>query len=352
MRQMLKGKAASWMLLAALAGCGPDGEYQLGGEGGESDLDHDDVAEVAEELGVSSPVPGRGITTPFGKPGKFWAAGYHTGDDYACPTGSAAVATAAGTVVFAGRGGWGSAYGIHVIVDTGPIRHLYAHLSKESVSVGQSVARGQRLGSTGATGNVTGPHLHYEERVSPYGYFNHRRPQFNKQSVSGGGGGGSGGTVSGGYKNWAYGQESSDVEGLQRALVLAGCDVPGKYTNYYGENTKAAVACFQRKQGWSGADADGKVGPVTAQRLWLTGSVTVSKLRYGVKDSDSVRMLQQRLNEVRNTMMPITGSYSPTLRDAVKAWQRSIGDSGSGADGNMGPLQAKKLFPSGRYDVN
>jgi peptidoglycan hydrolase-like protein with peptidoglycan-binding domain len=296
-----------------------------------------------EAVSATSPVPGREITTPFGVPGSRWAAGYHTGDDYASPTGTRAVATRAGRVVFAGFGGWGAAYGRHAIIETGGIRHLYAHLSSLSVSSGQSVNIGQKVGEVGATGNVTGPHLHYEERTSPYTYWDHRRPVFNRTSP---------GPSPQGFKNWIYGRTHSDVRGLQRALVSAGCDVTDKYTDHYADTTKSAVACFQRRQGWSGSGADGIVGPLTAERLWLVGDVYVSRLHTGITNSDSVRMLQQRINEVRRTNLAITGNYNTATRDAVAAWQRSIGDSGAGADGNMGPLQSQRLFPTHRYVIH
>ena len=43
----------------------------------------------------------------------------------------------------------------------------YGHLSSIGVSVGQAVTPGQQIGLSGATGNVTGPHLHFEARTSP-----------------------------------------------------------------------------------------------------------------------------------------------------------------------------------------
>lgn len=127
-----------------------------------------------------SPVPGKKITTPFGKKGG-WTAGYHTGDDYACPVGTKVVATRAGVVK---SDSWGAAYGVHIIIESKElkgktIRHLYAHLSRKSVKSGDHVKVGQQIGKSGNTGRTTGPHVHYEERVSPYGYTNHRKPRFN-----------------------------------------------------------------------------------------------------------------------------------------------------------------------------
>jgi murein DD-endopeptidase MepM/ murein hydrolase activator NlpD len=125
---------------------------------------------------MTNPCPGYTITTPFGKPGS-WAAGYHTGDDYAAPTGARVVAAAAGSVV-ANR--WDASYGWYVELDSAGVRHRYCHLAQQSSArIGTAFGAGQQVGQVGSTGNSTGPHLHYEERVSPYGYHNHRRPQYN-----------------------------------------------------------------------------------------------------------------------------------------------------------------------------
>lgn len=101
----------------------------------------------------------------------------HRGIDYATPIGTTVVATVGGTVVHAGRGGMGPSFGIHVVIETKGIFHIYAHLSSESVKVGQKVVTGQKIGLTGATGNVTGPHLHYGE-FTKYSYLADRKPKF------------------------------------------------------------------------------------------------------------------------------------------------------------------------------
>ena len=122
------------------------------------------------------PIVGKSVTTPFGKPGS-WAAGYHTGDDYACPVGTSVHATSSGIVKDVN---YGADYGIHIVVESSDkIRQLYAHLSKKLVTVGQNVKAGNEIAKSGNTGRSTGPHLHYEERVAPYNYANHRKPRLN-----------------------------------------------------------------------------------------------------------------------------------------------------------------------------
>ena len=107
------------------------------------------------------------VTTPFGRRGN-WAAGFHTGSDFAAPTGAPVYAIYNGTISI---GGWGSAYGKHVRLKvSGKGQYGYCHLSRISVHSGQSVKAGQRLGYVGSTGRATGPHLHLEKRVSPYRY--------------------------------------------------------------------------------------------------------------------------------------------------------------------------------------
>lgn len=86
----------------------------------------------------------------------------HTGADivWSGCYGSPILASADGVVV---ASGWGGPYGYRVIVDHGGgVRTLYAHSSKLLVTVGEQVSRGQSIALIGRTGNVTGPHLHFE----------------------------------------------------------------------------------------------------------------------------------------------------------------------------------------------
>jgi murein DD-endopeptidase MepM/ murein hydrolase activator NlpD len=87
----------------------------------------------------------------------------HSGVDFAAGMGTPLYATADGVVTHAG---WGSGYGRLVkIQHEFGIETRYAHMSKMRVKVGQRVSRGDRIGDMGASGRVTGVHLHYEVRV-------------------------------------------------------------------------------------------------------------------------------------------------------------------------------------------
>lgn len=52
--------------------------------------------------------------------------------------------------------------GVHVIIANDDVETLYAHCKTIFVKEGDKISQGQEIGQTGATGNVTGPHLHFE----------------------------------------------------------------------------------------------------------------------------------------------------------------------------------------------
>jgi murein DD-endopeptidase MepM/ murein hydrolase activator NlpD len=85
---------------------------------------------------------------------------FHNGTDIAIPTGQDVPSAQAGQVTFAGER---TGYGLTVEVSHGGgLTTRYAHLSEISVGVGDAVAEGQTIAKSGATGRVTGPHLHFE----------------------------------------------------------------------------------------------------------------------------------------------------------------------------------------------
>lgn len=89
---------------------------------------------------------------------------FHSGIDFIAPVGAPIVAAAAGRVVVAGLdpSGWGNTV---VVEHVRGVRTLHAHLSRIDVRPGQLVTVGAPLGLVGASGNATGPHLHFEVLV-------------------------------------------------------------------------------------------------------------------------------------------------------------------------------------------
>ena len=90
----------------------------------------------------------------------------HTGVDFAAPRGTPIWATADGVVDFAGvKGGYGNVVEVR---HSGGVTTLYAHLSgfASNARKGSRVSQGQTIGYVGATGWATGPHLHYEFKIS------------------------------------------------------------------------------------------------------------------------------------------------------------------------------------------
>ena len=89
---------------------------------------------------------------------------FHAGMDIGVPSGNKIVAAAGGTVIKAAYSG---SYGNMVMIDHGGgIVTLYAHNTKLLVKKGDKVSAGQQIAVSGATGRVTGPHLHFEVRVN------------------------------------------------------------------------------------------------------------------------------------------------------------------------------------------
>lgn len=112
---------------------------------------------------------GGSLVSPFGQ---RWGR-LHSGIDIAAPAGTPVVASAAGTVAYAGSM---SGYGLIVVIQhAGGIATAYAHNSSIAVSVGQAVAQGQTIAAVGCTGHCFGDHVHFEVRVGgspvdPMGY--------------------------------------------------------------------------------------------------------------------------------------------------------------------------------------
>jgi murein DD-endopeptidase MepM/ murein hydrolase activator NlpD len=115
------------------------------------------------------PVKKYSLSASFAQNGGMWAH-KHSGQDFAVPSGTQVVAAHGGTVVKAGGNGAGDgpAYGNAIVIKHGNGTYSqYAHLSKVTVHVGQIVKTGQEIAKSGNTGNSSGPHLHFEIRMTP-----------------------------------------------------------------------------------------------------------------------------------------------------------------------------------------
>ncbi|MEU5399703.1 M23 family metallopeptidase [Streptomyces sp. NPDC005963] len=112
-----------------------------------------------------TPVEDYELSAGFASAGERWAS-RHTGQDFAVGIGEPVRSVGAGRVVSISCGG---SFGIEIVV-----RHAdgyytqYAHLASITVEGGQRVGAGQWIGLAGTTGNSTGPHLHFETRLTPH----------------------------------------------------------------------------------------------------------------------------------------------------------------------------------------
>lgn len=218
------GLSALFLAAAAVSGCDELSEEELSdpaslfadeewwdegppeGEGAES-------AELEDLLGEPAAAAAPTFQLPF-PCGQVWAGQTRTNHspvnaidfNRANDLGDTVVAAAGGKVTRVANEG-NVSYGRWIEIDHGSgYRTRYAHLNSQTVSVGQSVNKGQKIGTVGSTGGSSGPHLHYEVRLNGSAI----KPKFNgvtalfygtknytskNKCSSGGGGGGVSGTV-------------------------------------------------------------------------------------------------------------------------------------------------------------
>src|SRR5690625_2428424 len=193
----------------------------------------------------------------------------------------------AGTVVYAdlGKSGTGlGGYGNVVLIrDRNNYGQLYAHLHSVSVRKGQSVSKGQVIGRQGATGNVTGAHLHYEVR--------------KKLSPSFG---------------WTSDKQSSTVNPtnyLKNFKHGANLKVDGKWGN---DTTKALQKYF-------GTVVDGYLSGQSQNTV--TNALYGNTVKYGKNGSLVIKALQKFLNS-NGAKLKVDGLLGPAT---VRALQRYLG---------------------------
>jgi murein DD-endopeptidase MepM/ murein hydrolase activator NlpD len=109
-----------------------------------------------------TPVKGYSVSAVFGATSSLWSSGSHTGVDLNAVTGTPVTSVGPGKVTSAGYDG---SYGNKIVVEhEDGTETWYCHLSAINVSVGDAVSNATVIGLVGATGNVTGDHLHLELR--------------------------------------------------------------------------------------------------------------------------------------------------------------------------------------------
>jgi murein DD-endopeptidase MepM/ murein hydrolase activator NlpD len=244
---------------------------------------------------------------------RYSAGGLHAAFDYPVPTGTAVTAVAAGTVLDCNDGvtnkpkqvtGAPSNWVLLGIRHAGrDVSVLFQHLSPGiSVKKGDKVKAGQLLGKSGSSGNATGPHLHVaamwgkRDRETRYAYLNGIG---SKEGVP------------------ADGTASNEICIFPPSLVY---------------------------------DTASVLGPAGKTSPWASGPVFVDKLRFGTKDSDTVKRLQFRLNQISLTAgknLKVTGTYDIDTKNQATKWQLQKDHTkpgSAGADGSIGPKQARKLF--------
>lgn len=247
---------------------------------------------------------------------RYSGGGKHAAFDYPVPTGTAVFAVANGTVLDCNDGvtnkpkpgvvGADSNWVLLGIIHAGKKASvLYQHLSPGlNVKKGQKVTAGKQLGRSGSSGNATGPHLHLAAM-------------------------------------WGHRTAATRYDYLKN---IKDSEDPPK------DGTAANEICifppslvFEAVKG---------LEKEAAKKVVLSaGPVFLDKLHFGVNDSDSVMRLQFVLNQIKLTNgknLVLSGDYDLATKNEATKWQIQKDGCVPGtpaADGNIGPKQAKKLFP-------
>ena len=123
-----------------------------------------DIANIKATTTFIIPIEGT-ISSKFGQrePTTSTVPKNHTGVDIAANLGTKIKSSTSGEVVLASEEG---DYGKHLKIQIGEVSIIYAHCNKLYVKQGDKITQGQEIAEVGTTGNSTGPHLHFEIRIS------------------------------------------------------------------------------------------------------------------------------------------------------------------------------------------
>lgn len=225
--------------------------------------------------------------------------GSHAGQDITNSTGTAVYAAAGGTVI---RRSWGGGLpartGNAIVISHGNGRYTYyGHLNAYRVSLNQRVSAGQRIGDMGATGNVTGPHLHFETHSGGLGAVVNPVSFMAARGVD----------LGGGWSSIDPDARGQRVRAIQYLLNQRGYGL--QIDGWLGPTSTGAVKNFQSR---NGLVADGQVGPKTWPKI-------VYSLRQGA-NGNHVRALQTALNK-RSAGLVVDGDFGSVTNTAVRNFQ-------------------------------
>ncbi|GAA2649598.1 hypothetical protein GCM10010400_00580 [Streptomyces aculeolatus] len=222
----------------------------------------------------------------------------HAGQDVTNSTGTAVYAAAAGTVIRRGTAVVPGRTGNGLVISHGSGRYTYyGHLSVFRVSLNATVAAGQWIADMGATGNVTGPHLHFETHSGALGTTVNPVSYLAARGVD----------LGGGWSTIDPGAVGATVKAVQHLITQRGTTLVAD--GDYGSVSVNAVKKFQAARGLV---ADGQVGPKT----WAS-------LVYSLKQGSSgahVRGLQTALNK-RSAGIAVDGDFGSVTNSAVRTYQ-------------------------------
>jgi murein DD-endopeptidase MepM/ murein hydrolase activator NlpD len=236
---------------------------------------------------MALPLKSPRVTQPWGRPNDRYKAKRHTGIDFGATVGTELFAVCDGKVVDIAPD---TAYGNKVVIEytCNGIKYQdwFCHMSKIEVAKGAQVAAGQKIGLSGNTGNSTGPHLHLETRIAPFRYghdvahpcmevagvIDPNAPADRKVNILQKVAAVVTPNVTPATKivNLAelIAGQADDVSLVQSALNV-------KVTGKYDAATQAAYKKWQESLGYKGADADGKPGKTSLNKLGAKYGFTV-----------------------------------------------------------------------------